>query len=65
LDTVWDCQLSDLCEEDDTMDMSPVLHCDKDRQGLERLDNMLMRLQTGLRDNHNLTGQIHRYTYHT
>ena len=48
--------------EDDTIDMSPVSqavnscpHGDKDRQGLERLDNMLLWLQTGLRDNHTLT----------
>ncbi|KAM9417885.1 uncharacterized protein ACWYII_023659 [Salvelinus alpinus] len=65
--TLVDCQLSDLCQEDDTIDMSPVHqednscpHGDKDRQMLERLD-MLMSLQTGLRDNHTLalTGHIH------
>ena len=62
-----DCQLSDLCQEDDTIDMSPVHqednscpHGDKDRQMLERLD-MLLSLQTGLRDNHTLAliGHIH------
>ncbi|XP_041710644.2 uncharacterized protein tedc1 isoform X3 [Coregonus clupeaformis] len=59
-DSVVDSQLSDLREEDTVENMSPVHqvvnrcfpYSYKDKEGLERLDNMLLRLQTGLKDTH-------------
>uniref|UniRef100_A0A4W5Q3U1 Tubulin epsilon and delta complex 1 n=1 Tax=Hucho hucho TaxID=62062 RepID=A0A4W5Q3U1_9TELE len=58
MDSVVDSQLSDLREEDTVENMSPVHQVVnrcypygyKDNEGLERLDNMLLRLQTGLKD---------------
>ncbi|CAB1335500.1 unnamed protein product [Coregonus sp. 'balchen'] len=60
MDSVVDSQLSDLREEDTVENMSPVHqvvnrcfpYSYKDKEGLERLDNMLLRLQTGLKDTH-------------
>ncbi|XP_024286201.1 uncharacterized protein tedc1 [Oncorhynchus tshawytscha] len=58
MDSVVDSQLSDLREEDTVENMSPVHQVVnrcfpygyKDKEGLEQLDNMLLRLHTGLKD---------------
>ena len=71
-DSVVDSQLSDLREEDTVENMSPVHQVVnrcfpygyKDKEGLEQLDNMLLRLHTGLKDTytrqvmHTLTQQV-------